>query len=127
MNAGDKALTDQQIYDMAYQEWLDVLRSLWIAIGKPVEKDRLKIYAKAFSDVPLGLLEKAVKRVQLSMTYNIVPTIAEIQKAINMELFLANCNDISEWTDTEWTKPVTLDHSHEQTDAERKRYALPSR
>ena len=125
---GDKPLTDQQIHDLAYQEWLGSLESLWVAIGKPVDRDRLKIYAKTFEDVPLGLLEKAVKRVLLSNTYNIVPTIAAIRAAIHIELGEANCTDYSGWSHKEWhTQAEYTDHQDVSTPEGRRKYALPNR
>ena len=102
LQAGSKPKTDPEIYKMALTEWMDVLRSLWVAIGKPVDNDRLKIYSRVFGDVPLGLLEKAVKRVQLTTTYQVVPTIAEINKAIQFELSAASCIDYSEWCYRTW-------------------------
>jgi hypothetical protein len=103
---GTKPKTDDEIAEMAKSEWLDILRSLWVAIGKPVDQERIKIYARTFGDVPMGLLEKAVKRVQLTTTYQVVPTIAEIHKAIKFELHEANCGDVNGWIDREWTKCV---------------------
>ena len=101
--AGSKPKTDEEINAMAEREWMDILCSLWIAIGKPVDIARLKIYAHTFADVPYGLLDLAVRRVQLSTTYQVVPTIAEINKAIQFELHEANCRDYADWTYQEWT------------------------
>mgnify|MGYP002390656192 CR=1 FL=1 len=96
--ASSKPKTDEEIHKMAFDEWLNVLRSLWIAIGKPVDNDRLMIYARVFEEVPYGLLVKAIKRVQLTTTYQVVPTIAEIHKAIQVELREVNCIDYDDWS-----------------------------
>lgn len=97
-----KPLTDKEIYDAAFKEWVGVLQSLWVAIGKPVDNERLRLYIDVFRPVPLGLLEKAVRRVQLTTTYQVVPTIAEINNALRAELSDANCIDYDNWVDQCW-------------------------
>lgn len=82
-------LTDRQIKQMATDEWMGVLMSLWSAIGKNAEDDekRLTIYARQFSIIPLGILEKAVDRAIMNNgKYLTVPTPSALWEAVRKEL-----------------------------------------
>ncbi len=59
--------------DLLLEEWLGVLAELWTAAGKPLEADRLKVYRQSLGEVPLGLLERAVRRVIRENVYHVVP------------------------------------------------------
>lgn len=85
-------------YTEALQEWTDILGNLWIAIGKPVDIPRLQIYARKFQHVPMGLLELVVSRLLRETTYQVVPTIAEVHRALHAELQAANCEAPEDWT-----------------------------
>lgn len=89
------------------QEWTNVVASLWVAIGKPIDSQRLSLYCREFSQVPLGLLEKSIKRLMHETVYQVIPTIGEIQRVINKELHEANCVDYSDWVAREWLKVIT--------------------
>ena len=71
-------LTDKQIYNLALQEWTDILGKLWTAFGKPLNPDQLKVYREALSDVPLGVLEHVVDETIKVHKFNSVPTLAEL-------------------------------------------------
>ena len=95
-------------YDLALEEWLGVLAELWKAAGKPVEADRLEIYAKSLGDVPLGLLKLAMLRVIRENTYNIVPLPGVVLEAVRREL--GNPWDIKmaieAWIEAKWRRAV---------------------
>jgi hypothetical protein len=91
-------------YDQPLEEWLGVLAELWKAAGKPVEADRLEIYAKSLGEVPLGLLEMAVQRVIRENMYHIVPLPGVVWEAVKKEL--GNPWDIrmalEDWVEQNW-------------------------
>jgi hypothetical protein len=91
-------------YESPMEEWLAVLAELWTAVGKPIEEDRLKVYQKALEDVPLGLLELAIKRVIQENDYQVVPVPGVIWAAVKKEL--GNPYDvkkaIEDWLDDKW-------------------------
>jgi len=60
-------------YDQMLEEWLEVLAELWTAAGKSLEADRLQVYRQSLGEVPLGLLELAVRRVIRENVYHVVP------------------------------------------------------
>jgi len=59
---------------------------LWTAAGKPLEADRLEVYRQSLEDVPLGLLELAVRRVIRENVYALVPLPGVIWEAVRREL-----------------------------------------
>ena len=59
--------------DLLLEEWLGVLAELWTAAGKPLEADRLQVYRQSLGEVPLGLLELAVRRVIRENVVHVVP------------------------------------------------------
>jgi hypothetical protein len=79
-------LSDEQIYNMALEEWVGVLASMWVLCGRPVDVERLKIYKRNLSRVPLGLLEMAIDRVFRENVYQNVPVTGVIWDAIKKEL-----------------------------------------
>jgi len=91
-------------YDLALEEWLGVLEELWSAVGKPIEPDRLQVYRNALADVPLGLLEVAVRRVIRENTFSVVPPPGAVWEAVRQEL--GNPQDmrlaIQRWEDRLW-------------------------
>lgn len=78
MANSEEALTDKQIYNLALQDWTDILGKLWTAFGKPLNPDQLKVYREALSDVPLGVLEHVVDETIKRHKFNSVPTLAEL-------------------------------------------------
>jgi hypothetical protein len=97
-----KPLSDKEIYDLALADWYSILASLWIAVGKSVEEERLKIYGRELGNVPCELLERAIRRIHLNSAYNAVPSIGEIWKAVQIELANDNCSSPEEWIDRKW-------------------------
>jgi len=79
-------MSNEQIYNLALEEWMGVLASMYTLIGKPVDIERLKIYRRNLSRVPLGLLELAIDRVFRENTYQTVPVTGVIWEAIRKEL-----------------------------------------
>lgn len=75
-------MSDDEIHQAAMSEWLEVLSGLWAAYGKTPDAKQLAIYASVLADVPLGLLEDAIRRVIGQHEYNNVPTAAEIRRAV---------------------------------------------
>jgi len=98
--------TDEQIHQMAMEEWLSVLVRLWEAVGKTVDVDRLEIYRRELVDIPLGVLENAVSRVIREHTYANVPTVGEIWRSVRTEL--GNPTDvlqaIENWSERSWER-----------------------
>lgn len=82
-------MDDQGIYDAAMEEWMCVLAQLWEAIDKPLDTKRLKIYRNQLDIVPLGLLDKSVKRVIREHNYSNIPPTGTIWQAVKKELSLA--------------------------------------
>jgi hypothetical protein len=60
-------------YDLALEERMGVLTGLWTAAGKPLEADRLEVYRQWLGEVPLGLLELAVRSVIRENVYQGAP------------------------------------------------------
>lgn len=79
-------LSDEEIYQMALEDWLGILAKLWTAFGKPLDPEALQIYREMLAGVPIGLLEKAITRVIREHRFATVPTIAEVWTAIRKEL-----------------------------------------
>jgi len=72
--------------DLLLEEWLGVLVELWTAAGKPLEADRLEMYRNSLGEVPLGLLEVAVRRVIRENVYHVVPLPGVVWEAVRREL-----------------------------------------
>ena len=72
--------------ELLLEEWLGVLAELWTAAGKALEADRLQVYRQSLGEVPLGLLERAVRRVIRENTYNVVPLPGVVWAAVRQEL-----------------------------------------
>jgi hypothetical protein len=73
-------------YETPMEEWLGVLAELWMAVGKPIDAARLRVYQKALWEVPLGLLELAVRRVVRENSYQVVPLPGVVWVAVRKEL-----------------------------------------
>ncbi|MCX6983175.1 MAG: hypothetical protein NT118_00300 [Lentisphaerae bacterium] len=63
-----------------------MLAELWTAAGKPLEADRLKVYRQSLGEVPLGVLELAVRRVIRENVYHVVPLPGVVWAAVRREL-----------------------------------------
>jgi hypothetical protein len=92
-------------FETPLEEWLAVLAELWMAVGKPIDEERLKVYQKALEEIPLGLLELAVRWVIRENTFQVVPVPAVIWAAVRKEL--GNPYDvrtaIEGWEEEIWT------------------------
>jgi putative transposase len=73
-------------HDLLLEEWLGVLVELWTALGKPLEADRLEVYRNSLGEVPLGLLELAVRRVIRKNKYYVVPLPGAVWEEVWREL-----------------------------------------
>ena len=104
--------SDDDLYQDAFKEWLDILAQLWTAFGKTVDDGQMIIYQRSLSVLPLGLLDAAVQRVIREHDFNNVPTVAEVWKAVRKEL--GNPVDLDRaieiWCDQLWRKAVLLQH-----------------
>lgn len=74
-------MSDDEIHQAAMSEWLETLSGLWAAYGKTPDAKQLAIYAQVLGDIPLGLLEEAIRRVIGRHEYANVPTAAEVRRA----------------------------------------------
>ena len=63
-----------------------MLAELWTAAGKPLEADRLQVYRQSLGEVPLALLELAVRRVIRENVYHVVPLPGVVWAAVWREL-----------------------------------------
>ena len=79
-------ITDAEINRLATDDWTATLASLWVAAGKPLEKERLVFYKKSLSSVPLGLLELAIDRAVKGYAYAGVVPLHNVWEAIRQEL-----------------------------------------
>jgi hypothetical protein len=80
--------SDQEIYNLALQEWTGILTKLWTAFGKDpfaneLTKAQLKVYKDALGDLPLGILESVVEETIRRHKYNSVPTLGEVQDVLD--------------------------------------------
>ena len=103
------AMKAEDIEQEAMEEWLGVLVRLWQAVGKNVDAERLQIYQRELGDVPLGLLEKAVKRLIREWQYANVPNVNEIWKAVCKELDCRSddvLDEIEQWKMSSWDRCV---------------------
>lgn len=91
-------VSDDEIYQAAMEEWLNVLARLWVAFDKPLDPVRLALYQGMLNKLPLGLLELAVERVVREHKYNSVPTVAQVWEAVRKEL--RNPFDLDQAIDT---------------------------
>jgi len=86
-----KVMSEAEIKRAAMEEWLDVIYSLWEAIGKdldnkPLNDRRFSMYAQNLRKVPLGLLKKGVEYAICNNKYSNIPPLGEIWKGIREEL-----------------------------------------
>ena len=98
----NQVFTEAEIHKMAIADWYGILENLWLAIGKPVEKQRLLIYGQDLGNVPCELLERAIRRIRLNSIYSQVPTIGEIWQAVRIELAADNCSTPEDWIERKW-------------------------
>jgi len=101
-------MTDEEIRELAAMDWLGVMAKLWSVFGKPLDPDALTIYQEMLDGVPLGLLEKAIRRVVREHKYNSVPTVAEVWTAVRKEL--GNPEDVDQaiesWVNAQFKSAV---------------------
>ena len=95
-------------FETPQEEWLAVLSGLWTSVEKPIDPDRLEVYQKTLEEVPLGLLELAVKRVIRENAYQVVPVPGVIWEAVKREF--GNPIDVKMaieiWLDEKWYRLI---------------------
>ena len=67
---------------MALEEWLGVLVRLWTAFQKQPTPDQLDLYRNQLDEIPLELLEQAVKRAIRDYKYGNVPSVHDVWEAL---------------------------------------------
>lgn len=100
-----------------FNEWFDVLASMWDAIGKPIDQKRIKIYVHGLDTVPLGLLKPAVSwAMRNNGNYQTVPTISAVWAGVREAVRKDDVNisdgetvesAIEKWIDAQWGKCAT--------------------
>jgi len=96
--------SNAEINKDATLDWANTLRPLWTAAGKPIDKEQYSAYLKALNDVPIGLLEQAVKRILNAHIYANIATIGEIRREVNSILNETQTYSIEEWIEQGWNK-----------------------
>ena len=72
--------------DTLLSEWLKVLRRLWLAYDKKIENEQFEVYATELGDVPIGLLEPAIKAIiNDGSRAPYFPRLSELKAAISYE------------------------------------------
>jgi len=87
-------MSDAEITQAAYSEWMNILARLWESVGKQPEPKQLALYARMLGQVPIGLLEQSITRVIRGHSYANVPTVAEVWTAVRAELGNPHENDV---------------------------------
>ena len=78
---------ENDCYQAAMEEWLEVLSRLWVAYDKPLDPIRLVLYQTMLGKLPLGLLELAVEQtIRAHGKFNNVPTVGEVWDALRVVL-----------------------------------------
>ena len=102
--------TDAEIYQMALEEWLGVLVRLWTAFQKQPTPDQLDLYRNQLDEIPLELLEQAVKRAIRDYKYGNVPSVHDVWEALRKVLDLSTHDDVGEaiahWTELRWDRLI---------------------
>lgn len=110
MQTSDNVLSDQEIYAMAMAEWQNVLVRLWTAFQKKPTPDQLELYVEQLEDIPLELLEKAVRRAIRDYRYGNVPSVHDVWEALRKEMGLDPHHDIlleiKDWHALQWERIV---------------------
>ena len=108
MIRAEKNMSDAEIKSLLTKEWSDLFDALWYAIGKPIDQKQKAVYARALSNIPYGLLDKAINKVLQEHKYSNIPTIAEIINAVRSVLGISSDanleNNIAIWKNNVWFK-----------------------
>ena len=93
---------------MALEEWLGVLVRLWTAFQKQPTPEQLELYQNQLEEIPLGLLELAVKRAIRDYRYGNVPSVHDVWEALRKVLDLSAHDDLGEaiqhWREIQWER-----------------------
>jgi len=81
-----ESMSDAEIHRLAMEDWTATLAGLWVATGKPLERERLAFYGKSLSSVPLGLLELAIDHAVRGYAYAGVTSLHNVWEAVRAEL-----------------------------------------
>lgn len=93
-------LSDAEINQMATEEWLGVLSRLWIAVGKQIDAERLKVYRDLLGDIPMGILEVAVKNsLEDQFDYSTVPLPGKVMQEARKEMLRCGVYSYDDWAD----------------------------
>lgn len=94
------------------RDWLKCIEFLWESVGKKIdgtaeEDKRFDAYTRIFSDVPIGILETAIKRaISNNGKYQVIPTPGaiwdEIRKALELRPGEDAYEKIQAWSDVRW-------------------------
>jgi hypothetical protein len=108
---------EEQDNTEVFNEWFEVLASMWDAIGKPLDSKRIKIYVHELDIVPLGLLKPAVSwAIRNNGNYQTVPTISAVWSGVREAVKKSGVNisdgetvesAIEKWIDAQWGKCAT--------------------
>lgn len=103
----DEMIDTPAAYADVYGEWLDILKGMWEAIGKPVDERRLQEYARHFKEIPMELLRDSVDRaIRDNGVYQTIPTVGALWEAVRK--ILGNPYEIgqaiAEWEQARWNK-----------------------
>jgi len=90
MTKTDEPKTDDEINEMfrneMLPEWIKALMRLWTAFGKSPTSEMTQVYTEQLGDIPLGLLEIAIKRTIRDHRFSSVPTVHDVWVALAREL-----------------------------------------
>lgn len=103
-----RVMTEKELHREAMFGWVETIKQLWDAIGKPVDETRLNVYCKQLSSVPLGLLEAGINYAIRNNTYTTIPPIGLIWQGIRKELTPLNLRPDIDIADAieEWNKTI---------------------
>jgi hypothetical protein len=110
-----RVMNDEEIYRAAMEAWVELIASLWDAVGKPIDEKRLDMYCRQLKIVPYHLLEKGIEYAVRNNTYNTVPAIGLIWLGIRNELNSLNlppstdiAEQIREWDNRMFKRAVYI-------------------
>jgi hypothetical protein len=100
----------EEAYQLTLDIWLGVLVRLWTAFQKQPTPDQLDLYQEQLEEIPLALLEKAVKRAIRDYRYGNVPSVHDVWEALRKEMDLSTHDDIGDairqWSELRYEKIV---------------------
>lgn len=118
MSIVDEVITpEEQDTTEVFNEWFEILASMWDAIGKAIDQKRIKVYVHELDTVPLGLLKPAVSwAMRNNGNYQTVPTLGAVWDGVRDAVKKSGVNisdgetdemAIEKWIDAQWGKCAT--------------------